>query len=955
MSSNNQFLITTTIDKSQIPVEDKTLEMYDAASKSTASSPYHIGPEVNRTNESDYDFLEGGANSIDRGLNDKNKRSCEYSSLDNNPPTYVDRYNREDSKSYSYQQNHIGYKQIKPSYNPPVKQEKGIGNFVCTNCGLKSQVLQNSYCLDCFSFLSQSKMNPPTKVKPEQFEQKRPHEWLGLMDISRPSEAENPTRQTKVLNSQGPLMPYSFSYDDASTVENKYSDFRPMRDHMSNPYQQRNYSFPENTHKRAPNYKNYINGDERLISNHSKQSGDFIEFKDTVPSYKNNEQRGTQYDPLDTSFALPIKNRSNNPAPSRSPQYSPVKVQGGLYDNTFAYKSENRNNSFLSNRIPEPPKYPPYLPPTNMKVNRPSHYMQNDVLRRNPNYSRDPCDQYSESEHESFACEDYDDYNDEDGFSFQDETYDRSRESFSNSVNSRQQKEVPLVSISGINDKEDTFSFQGDRQEDSNGMQKLGSDFTGPGFGFKEKMCVEKKISYPSSKPKPQPPPLKDKKIEIIELLSEKSCPDEELEPENIETVAPDVSLWKLFKTSTVSAVDSNKTSEAKNTVDDIINYFMENSVKPMMQFHHEPLKNLDADEMVKTAGRRNSSPTKTVNNTMKEATTVKSNEQLDYEAWNIFKFKDDYGKIPKKSSKSLNKTKDNAIEIPQVNQGKQMKSKVERKSKINTDKLKKSNFHQNNKKRAQHPLIALTQNRKVYELSLSRQEEVLRILLDKQDNNEIIKIREVKKSGERLYGEPTNVQKGGVPSKNTERKKQLERLCVKKKKKLNPEESFSEESESSEESSEYFMFDNGFDIFLECYTIESDFVDIFEVQRRPDDFNTISNVEPKLIELENIIYPKKAIIQLGESHQASIPKLDHSNIHHRSVCKLWDPEKIERDSYNKFTTDISNLMKLPLKKISEEKLVETLVNFNYDTKEALKSCQLDLDYTKQQIITKKS
>ena len=161
-----------------------------------------------------------------------------------------------------------------------------------------------------------------------------------------------------------------------------------------------------------------------------------------------------------------------------------------------------------------------------------------------------------------------------------------------------------------------------------------------------------------------------------------------------------------------------------------------------------------------------------------------------------------------------------------------------------------------------------------------------------------------------------------------------------------------SEFYESSADESRYFSVDGEeHGMILECYSNESDFVDIHEVKRRIQDFEMIRQNKENPEEIGDVVYPRKAVIHVGEAYQAHIPS--YPSTEHRNCCLLWDPEKLDQESYNRFMWKLSCLLGTSKSKMSEQKAVEILVNQNYNVEQALEFCSSNLDRVKRKILCK--
>jgi len=144
------------------------------------------------------------------------------------------------------------------------------------------------------------------------------------------------------------------------------------------------------------------------------------------------------------------------------------------------------------------------------------------------------------------------------------------------------------------------------------------------------------------------------------------------------------------------------------------------------------------------------------------------------------------------------------------------------------------------------------------------------------------------------------------------------------------------------------------FDMIIECYSQESEQLDISQVVSNKNKYSFSGNNANIIPKVQTIIHLSHPTVLIGKEYQAEIPPLQKHFNPRKALCKLWDPSKIEEIQIEIFRKKLSNLLNLRPGEISDEKMVELLVDNNYDPNQAIKFVLMNLSHIRSKVVLKK-
>jgi len=357
-----------------------------------------------------------------------------------------------------------------------------------------------------------------------------------------------------------------------------------------------------------------------------------------------------------------------------------------------------------------------------------------------------------------------------------------------------------------------------------------------------------------------------------------------------------------LFQKGDKNLFEKPTLPEEEKNVDDIVNYFMENSSKRTMLYQNEPIQFTKTSPKAKKGGKG----------------APKKNQPLSKANF----------KKEMRDSKSKN-------------------GHIENKKITNTTNLP-------NEKNSSTLLLPFMYGN-------DTNEDFPDIFAEDPPDKMIIEEDMTIQSSIDKLGNNSQEKKNKNEPKTVERKSSLLTTSVKKKLDhlVNKIKGIEDDyiSETQSDDSEYFVIGKDYDMLIECYIEEDSFININEVMGPKQEFEIVGGNRDLGSSIEKVLLPKKVETFIGEKYQAKIPPMDKGKEHNlpseRSLCKIWDPSKLSRENFSLYMEKLSQLTKIPIKNMSEEKAVESLLDHNYDTDLALKFCRRNIGYIKGRISTK--
>ncbi len=160
-----------------------------------------------------------------------------------------------------------------------------------------------------------------------------------------------------------------------------------------------------------------------------------------------------------------------------------------------------------------------------------------------------------------------------------------------------------------------------------------------------------------------------------------------------------------------------------------------------------------------------------------------------------------------------------------------------------------------------------------------------------------------------------------------------------------------SSQNDNKEEGST-FLFEEGYEMMIECYSEEDDFVNIHQVVKNKKEYNMIQGCNIEDAEnIEKIVDPVESEIRTeGGDYQAEIPCLRMKK-YKKPVKLIWSPDMVPKGDLERYTEKISKLFRVASDRLNHEILIEILLQNGLHIENAVECVKRNLDVVRREVV----